>query len=635
MRPSIHHRVSRIAVLIVAFSFASTAHCQDDLFGAQPDRVAPASVTEPADPLEQQWLGSAKRGNRQMGDAIASLARIGRWAQVNRLLEGLDNQTPNAGSLVEIQKRIEPAEFLEMKLSEQLSDKSRSALDKIAAAAARQRQSPKRLRMAISQLDDESTDRRLSAARTLIEGDNASIVALVEAAVATEPPALRTTILRAMLRQGSGGVAALKQLALYGKSAVRSGAIESLALIDAQANVIDLMTSLHAEQATPTEREVASRHLRSLSVRFLDREFAIARLVADLEEQQNLASKIDNDDQVLTFWSAASDQKTVQFAKTRAIYVAYRNAADAAARLRRVGAFAPSIVTKSLVADLGYRVMIDPDWGEPQQVAAVLATYGRTVDAAGLARTLTYAIEMDDQAATIGLLRLIQMEGSTVGGNTILLGMGSGRSPLVVAAASPHPRVRYEAALTATRLAGEFGYPGSSQVKQVLSEMVRLEDLPTAVIVETRPEVIAPIQQVVARLGYRSTVVHSVAQLQQCVALGGDIRLIVTKSQLSDFPPIELIDIVRRTNRGSRLPIVMYGVNHIAREALDPDLHGADSARWKGPTEWIEQPMTTAAYVGILDRIDRQRRLPPLSTIDRQRFRREASATLHGSDSES
>lgn len=644
MRSLSNHRVSPIAVLIVAFCIASNANGQDDLFGGPPDLGRPEAATEPAGPFEQQLLGLAKRGNRQMGEALAALARTGRWTHVNRLLEELDSQTPNAASLLEIQKQIEPAEFLEMKLSDQLSDKARSALDKIAAAVMEQRQSPERLHAAVRGLDDESADRRLRASRTLIEGGNASIVALVHAAVAADPPADRSAILRALLRLGTGGITALRQLALYGNPQTKAGAIESLALIDAQANVVELLTALHSVPSTPQARNLANRYLSGLSGSFsgnlLDRAYAIETLVADLNQKQRTASSTDNDDQIVTVWTVDADRSNVRFSKTRSIYVAYRDASDAAARLRQIDAMSPSIADKCLSADLSYRIMIDPDWGDEKQIEEFSSAYdavpnGAALSAAGLSRALQYAFETNAEAATIGLLRLIQMRGRADGGNEFLHGMGPQRSPLVVAAASPYPRIRYEAALTATQLAGESGFAGSSEVKQVLGEMVRLGDLPTAVIVETRPEVIAPIQQVVARLGYRSIVVHNVAQLEQCVALGGDIRMIVSKSQLSDFPPIELVDVVRRTNRGRRLPIVMYGINHGAREIIDPDLHGADATRWSGPIEWIEQPATMAAYVGILDRTDRQRRLPPLSTIDRQRYRREASLILNGSDSES
>lgn len=636
---------SRIA-LAVACSFVFgvccclTANGQDGLLDNQPANSRTTAETALPDPFAQQLIKLAKRGNRQMGDAIQSLTRAQRWTDASRLLELLDNQQPDSTSLVEIEQRIEPATFLELKLSDTLSAKAKSALDKIAAAGEQQRRSPDRLRAAIRLLSDGSTDQRLAAARTLVEGGNASIIELVSAAIATDPPAERKTILRALLRQGPGGVSALQQLALYGTSTVRAEAVESLALIDTRGHANDLLAALYSVQSgsvqsVSKEVEVAGQYLSRVAGGLPSRTYAVDRLLADLEQKQATADHRDNDDQVVVHWSINKEQDGVQFRKTRAIYAAYREAADAAVRLRQVGALTPQILTKVLVSDVGYRIMIDPDWGDKSQVDSLLASYGSILDSNSLSAALEYALDIRDYAASLGLIRLIGSGISTIGSDEYIRAAGPEITPLVAAASSPIARIRYEAALTVSRLAGGFGYAGSSQVKRALSEMVRLADLPTVVLVETRPEVIAPIQQVVARFGFRGVTVANASQLRQCLDRGGDIRLVITKTQLSDLLPIELIDVIRRTSRGNQLPIVLYGANQVAREELDPDLHGSDSVRWDGPTEWVQQPTAPSAYVGILDRIQRQRRLPPLSSVDRQRFRHEASEMLDGTDSDS
>jgi len=161
-----------------------------------------------------------------------------------------------------------------------------------------------------------------------------------------------------------------------------------------------------------------------------------------------------------------------------------------------------------------------------------------------------------------------------------------------------------------------------------------LTDLATAVIVETRAEVIAPTQKIIAQLGYRAEVVNTVSQLQQCVDLGGDIRLIIAKTQLADLPPIELVDLIRRNSRGNQVPIVFFSDDVIAPDGLDPDQQGLNAKRWDGPTTWIQQPNSPAAFAGVLDQIDRQRRLPQLTMIDRKVFRREAEALLAADRSE-
>ncbi len=598
---------------------------QEPIFGEQAVEPADNAPADPnTDPFVQNLLEIAGRSDQQMGDSIASLARTGHWPQVNLLLERLAKRPPNATSRSAIQKRIEPSVFLQILQNDQLTDNARLMLGQLADATLQQQQSPERLRAAIGKLDDDSTDARLAAARVLVNGGNAAIIELVSAAIAAEPPADLQAILRALLRLGSGGESALRQVALYGTPEARRGAIESLALIDSRDNEIELLTALYADRSSPGELEIAGRYLSRVHGQLPSRSAAVNRLVEDLNQKHLVAQSIENTDDQSTVWSVTEQRDGVGFAKTRSIYLAYRDAADAAARLRRIGAVSPDILRQMLIADLGYRTVIDPDWGDPSQVDAIISMYGGVLDANTLLRSLSDAAASRDEAATLGLIRIIAANGNATRPDAYLDGSGGTPTALVAAALSPIPRIRYEAALTVARLADGRSYAGSSQVKRTLSEMVRLTDRPTAIIVETRPEVIAPIQRVLSTLGYNGVPVQSVAQLIQFIERGGDIRLIVSKTQLADLPPIELIDFVRRTSRGSQLPIVFYGDPSVSR-VIDSDQQSTASMRWDGPIEWISQPITPSAYDGILDRIERQRRLPPLSPLDRQRLRDEAA----------
>ena len=100
-------------------------------------------------------------------------------------------------------------------------DNARKALDQLAAAAVAQAESPERLRSAIDQLDSESADAQLAAARTLLGGGNAAVAELVAAAVSENPPAPRDDILRTIVELGPGGTRALRQLALYASPPIR------------------------------------------------------------------------------------------------------------------------------------------------------------------------------------------------------------------------------------------------------------------------------------------------------------------------------------------------------------------------------------------------------------------------------
>ncbi len=129
---------------------------------------------------------------------------------------------------------------------------------------------------------------------------------------------------------------------------------------------------------------------------------------------------------------------------------------------------------------------------------------------------------------------------------------------------------------------------------------------------------IIPLEKILGDLGYQVDVVGSVAKLQRRVARGGDIRMILSKTELADYPPIEMLDLVRRTDRGRDIPILFYG--------WEPP--GIGHGRWRAPTVLIERPASAAAFDGLLDTVERKRRLPAISVIDRQSFRAAATALL-------
>ena len=99
---------------------------------------------------------------------------------------------------------------------------------------------------------------------------------------------------------------------------------------------------------------------------------------------------------------------------------------------------------------------------------------------------------------------------------------------------------------------------------------------------------------------------------------GGDIRLILAKQQLFDRTAIELIDTVRRTHRGRKIPIVIFGDEKMTLGA----------PRWQAPTRFLFNPVTSVTLGNVLDEAKAQSFLPAISVIDRNRFREQAESRL-------
>lgn len=619
----------RIALLVCFSMLCHGGWAQEGIFDApaSPFDAAPATAP-PADasdeevddsPLPNQLLEYSRRGNLQLADAIASLARTGRWSQVEQLLTQVARKNVDAATMAEMQRRIGSSLFLRMKQQTELSDNARQVLDQLAAATISQAESPERLRRAIDQLDSQAPDTLLAAARVLLGGGNAAVAELVSAAVSDTPTAPRDVILRTLMKLGPGGTHAFRQLALYASPPVRGRAIESLARIDGNAHLAELLTARHAADSTADEVSTATSALQRIGAGVPSRRAVLEYLVADFRSKQDRAQLMDNDDQTITTWSINDDRSGVTYAPSRQMLAAYRDVVDAGSRLRRIGGLTMNVVSEVLSADMAYRIILDIDWGDPDQVQAIRDAYGPAARGEALSDAIAVAIDHDDHAAAIGLIRLIDPAASMSDRSMLVRGTGALPTPLVQAAASSsNPRVRYEAALAVAMLSDGAPFAGSSRVQQTLAEMHFLGDQPSAILVETRADLIIPLEQILNQLGFQVNILGSVAQLQRRVARGGDIRMILSKTELIDASPVEMLDMTRRTDRGRDIPILFFGWE-------PPRIsHG----RWNAPTLLIERPVSTAAFDGLLDRVERRRRFPALSAVDRQSFRAAATAAL-------
>jgi len=597
------------------------------LFGAEvTEAESDQGADQVPDLMARQWLETAGRGNRQLADAITALARTSRWSTLNLLLERLAQRSLDRSTLAQIQSRIPPDLFAKIQLSGQLSEAGSIALQELSAAAREQDELPQRLRRAIGGLDSESIDRRLASARILIDGGNRAIAELATAAVAADPPADRAVIVSTLAGLGPGGREALRQLALYAADELRARALDALGRIDAAAYRSDLLSAAHAMGASPRERAVARRTLTRLGIAQLSRTSAANALLAELRRLRESAGQLAKDNQTATHWSVDDSGQSVTYTKTKQIYSVYAGVADAAVRLRRVAGPGSILLIESLPAELSYRVIIDPDWGDAEQIVALRASYGGEWETRNVAAALDLSLDQADWPATVGLVRIMASVAGQSAADPWVFGSQPGPTPLVRAAAASDPRARFEAALLAARLADGRPYAGSSDVRKTLAEITRLEERPTAIIVETRADVIARLLGILAQLGIHGDVASGVSELQRRIELGGDLRMVLLKSDLSPLPAIEMIDLIRRTSRGSRLPIVFYG----SRIGAEADA-AVPSDRWDAPVEWIKIPQTPAALYGVLDEQSQRLRLPPLSVVDRMRYARQARDLLVGS----
>ncbi len=613
------------------------ATAQDDLFDAPdggnagnfrevPGRPAPSASTENGlntpDPLVEQWLLRAGRGNIAMAEAVSALIRMGRIEDTNKLLGQIGDQKISDEVLAEMASKIESSLRLRIIRSDKIDDKARKALEKLTKAEKDFSRSEKRLDAAIDNIDAASVDSQLAALRTVLAGGHVAIKQLVKNIIRSEPVAPRDDLLRTMLRFGDDGVKALRQLALYGKPDERLESLKALVRINRSDSLDELLTARYATDATDEEIKYATEQLANASVDGTNKSAVVQYLTNQLKNRRSEANNVANDTETETLWSVNSARDGVEFQTTQTMHAAYRDAVDAASRLRRIGMLPLPIANEVIATELSYRVILDPDWGNKAEVKTFEEQFAPVFEQASLVSVLTMAIQKEDDPVSLGALRIIRSQRDKGNSAELFLSSTPNLSPLVLATRSPSSRVRYEAVSTIVDLNVSGDYPGSSFVKKTIAEMALLGNFPAAILVETRSDVILSQETILKRLGFDVKVAGSVSAAERLVSQGRDLRLIVSKTNLADAPPIELVDRIHRHPSGKGVSVVFYGETDSLYE----------TNRWSAPIRHVPgPPMSPQAYAELFDSLDQKRRLPELSQLDRKLYRDYARKAIDGS----
>ncbi|TWT54104.1 hypothetical protein Pla22_17390 [Rubripirellula amarantea] len=596
------------------------------------DAISDLTTEAELSPLVAQLIQLATKGPIDRAKAINSLAKIGRWNEVNQALNQLDLAKTPASAQAEMGRLIGPSQYIRINQEASVSDEAKAKLQALAKAANEYTTSDKRLDAAILDLSSTSETKRLAAARTLFEGGNAAIRQITNRIISLDPnqdtSETRNKLLRVLRRFDGQAMAPLQRHALYGERQQRARAAAALASIGDRNFIADYVAAAFAADSLDFERQAGMRAITRLHGKSISNGAAIRFLIDDLAGKRQMAQSVPRGQAIETCWSCSSvGCEDLQIIETTSFLSAYRDAVDAAARLKRVANLTPELASLVLATEVEYRIAVDSDWGMASEVDQLAQSLPFEFDDSLLDQTLSSAVQNQNEILSLGMVRLIAEIRATSPSVTgyadplLLTGMSS-PSSLVQLATSAHPRVRYEAAILVSKLAGSEAYPGSSEVRRTLSEMVGLQDRPAAILVETRPDVILQMEQILTDLGYDVTVVPDVNRLQRAIRKGGDLRLILSKMQLSDLPPVELLDIVRRSPRARNVPVVFFGDHDLSLQT------SIRENRWDATTVQMATPRTVAAFDPLNESVGRLSQFDSLSTLDRRMLRQQAIEQL-------
>ena len=322
---------------------------------------------------------AAAAGNSiQAAQAVTSLVRIGNWFVADEILAEAATQKPDEATAAEMARRLGPVLLVRMSRSDKLNQPALDFVAQLSEALAKENASPDRLRLAINELNSDKMDVRLNAMRVLLSGGEVSIRELVSAVVSDKTTTQRDELLRTMLQLGDGGVLALRQLAIYGETVERPRALASLARIDRKRFTPDLVSALHAANATNEELQTAIDAFARMNLSAPSLADSITYLSDELNRANEAARLALGDESLSVIWEIEADRKSVRSVETRTSIAAIRERADAAARLLRLDSVPSILVQDAFIADVSYRVSADPLWGSPEEVQALSDAYGAT-----------------------------------------------------------------------------------------------------------------------------------------------------------------------------------------------------------------------------------------------------------------
>ncbi|TWT95054.1 hypothetical protein [Neorhodopirellula pilleata] len=303
---------------------------------------------------------------------------------------------------------------------------------------------------------------------------------------------------------------------------------------------------------------------------------------------------------------------------------------------------------------------------------------------------LRRAVSTNNDPAALGLIRLVNNDRDSV--QNWLAGSGREVSALVAVVDHPNSTVRYEAAAAIAGLNPTMRYAGSTRVQERWMQMSRLGNRGSAIILENRPEVVAAWERLMNQAGLEPVFVSTARQLEAIASIGDDVRMIISKAEPKDVAAVELTDLVRRIRMTRDVPLLFYndpppqlaspepeevveelnaeeaqaaadeaatvpdkygiigGIENIegvvekellygdldidstTRRVLDLEYVGR--SRWQdvslraGMISQVMRPRSVAGLYEILLESRRRQHLPPLSPIDRNRFRQIAVTAL-------
>jgi hypothetical protein len=597
----------------------------DDVFGAPSSAKPAANVAGAAlpaddpDPVIRMLRNRTPQTPSQMADGLTWTIRLKRWDEVGRLLDRLQALNWSLEQKSALARQMGAAMVLRMRAPEAtLTDAQRATAAELFQAPAQLTRDPLWIDQAIDRLVSLVPAERRSAQLRLHDAGSVAIARLVNRLLAGDSKVAALQLASAACSFGEDGKDALRSACLVRDAAASIRVLSVLAdlpggdfgtelgaalvsrslAVDAQQTLANKLAGKHA--ALPTAQAIESH----LSARF-------DAALKTYQLQRTIESELTD-----FAWRPAANGSSIERVEVSSADKALESVARLAAyRMQLQAATTDDLVdSAAILMQRTYKVRPQLFAGElPNHQLAAMAPEVKD-DFGWWQRVFARCEEWQLHGAAIRSLQSMA-EGFATGELDASLGF------LIKLLKDPSPAIRYTALEIIARLDPQTSYYGNEWAIETAIEMSRLQSGAHALVIGLQSELRqAAQQQINLQTGSDVTIVNSGVAALKVLDQPIPVEMIFVVDRVADQSISQLIQRLRKSERGRSLPIAVLTEELYSYERdLISETPGVITSVLSGNAEQMQR---------VVARLDSSLDTAPLTATDRASFSASANRFL-------
>ncbi|MCA8997239.1 MAG: HEAT repeat domain-containing protein [Planctomycetaceae bacterium] len=494
-------------------------------------------------------------------EAALLMLRLARPELAKFHLEKMLEAAPEDALLLQLRDEHGSGTFLELAGRDDLNPPAAELLNLLNDAVRKRISSPGYADSLLQKLEGSSRER--SEAITELRHLGSPAVPPLLRALDGQLGVSRETLTVALARLGSDAIPPLIGALKSSDETVRAVAAEVLGLVGAKEDAIWLWHPAFSETELPGVQQVARRAIARLQ--YGDK--ALTTIVSDYGAANRLLSTATSYLNGTYKWSDLLDENKPFSVWTwddgRATVAEYpvsrqRAANYFAERLaREASSLSPALedATNVQLAALLERDVDEAGWDQPipfgpQTALQYTVESGPDVSS----NVLRFALDNGLVAAQLGAVQALALNGSSD-----LLRQPFGKSPILDALNSPHPRVQFAAATTILQWEPRSPFRNSSRVVEILARALNSEARAAGVVFDPNISRGTVTAGIFGELGFDPLLAATGMDGFRLAARRGNVELAVLHPNVVRWELSQTIDNLRADARTAEIPVVIYG----------------------------------------------------------------------------